>query len=82
MKYGNYTWPWATNNNKYHDALLFSNILVSAVIGITLESSTINLASIYLLKVDNTNTKTRREICSKLMNMCSMPLASFGCFYC
>ena len=31
---------------------------------------------IYLLKVNNTDTRTRCEVCSKLT------MASFGCLYC
>ena len=42
------------------------------------------LADIFLLKVNNRNTKTRCEICSKLTikNTRMTSIASFCCFYC
>ena len=40
-------------------------------------------AGIYLLKVNNRNTRTRCEICSKLtIKTPERPLASFWCLYC
>ena len=42
-----------------------------------------NPAGIYLLKVNNRNTRTRCEICSKLtIKTPERRLASFWCLYC
>ena len=43
----------------------------------------VNPAGIYLLKVNNRNTRTRCEICSKLIiKTPERRLASFWCLYC
>ena len=48
--------------------------------GKNLVKSNLNPAGIYLLKVNNRNTRTRCEICSKLT--IKTPERSFWCLYC
>ena len=64
MKFS-FTWQWIKLND-VGNVLILQNLALNMSPILQTSLGFINPANIYLLKVNNTNTRKRREICSKL----------------